>query len=106
MMSADTIVPSTYGQPRRGDPSPDIGVLTSAPGWEVRRSPTTAEWHHRSKRDGRRIGSTPIRPGVIAAMLWSGDLLVDHSRGTEAAMCARGHRRIATVTRDGDLLSG
>ncbi|MEU4673419.1 hypothetical protein AB0F91_37065 [Amycolatopsis sp. NPDC023774] len=110
-MSADNIARTTHGQPGRDDLSPDAGLLTTAPGWEVRRSPTTgewstAEWYDRSVRSGWRIGLTPIRPGVVAAMLWSGDILVDHARGTEAATYARAHRWIGDVTGYGGVLPG
>ncbi|MBB2937747.1 hypothetical protein FHX82_004823 [Amycolatopsis bartoniae] len=46
------------------------------------------------RHDGQewRIGLTPARGDITALILWSGDKVVDHVRGTEAAMCARAQR--------------
>ncbi|MFT7836892.1 hypothetical protein Q5530_12150 [Saccharothrix sp. BKS2] len=35
---------------------------------------------------------TPIGPDVVAVLLWRGEDVVDHARGTEAQMCAQAHR--------------
>ncbi|MET7991904.1 hypothetical protein ABZU76_13420 [Amycolatopsis sp. NPDC005232] len=52
-----------------------------------------------------RIGLTPVRADVVAAMLWTGDRLVHHARGTEAAMCAIARRWISIAAENGNLAS-
>ncbi|QYN25742.1 hypothetical protein K1T34_02620 [Amycolatopsis sp. DSM 110486] len=77
----------------------------SEPGWDVDGSPTTAEWHGDLARGDWRIGLTPVRAEVVAAMLWTGDRLVHHARGTEAAMCAIARHWISIVAENGNLAS-
>lgn len=52
----------------------------------------TAETAVRSGGHEWRIGLTPARGDITALILWSGDKVVDHVRGTESAMCARAQR--------------
>ncbi|MEV4598354.1 hypothetical protein AB0K15_13180 [Amycolatopsis sp. NPDC049253] len=61
--------------------------------WNIIRHQTsgqwvTAEWQAERRGALWRIGLTPVRPGIVAAMLWSGDRLVDHARGAQPAMWA------------------
>nr|WP_284748332.1 hypothetical protein [Amycolatopsis sp. RTGN1] len=53
--------------------------------------------HRRAERQRRLIGLTPIRPGVVALMLWSGGEVVEHLRTTEAEACATAHRWISKL---------
>jgi hypothetical protein len=45
-----------------------------------------------------RIGLTPVSDGVVALVLWRGEVVVDHLRGPEAEMCARAHAWATTVS--------
>lgn len=72
--------------------------------WLVKRT-TTGVWTTAEcpvTVGGRRwvVGLTPTRRGLTALILWSGDEVVSHARGTEAQMCAAAHRLI------GDLHAG
>ncbi|MEV8443256.1 hypothetical protein AB0425_38265 [Actinosynnema sp. NPDC051121] len=72
--------------------------------WSVRRTPdgrwTIAE--HVLHTGGRRwtAGLTPTGGGMTALVLWSGDEVAGHARGSEAQMCALAHRWVR------DLLAG
>ncbi|MFI5612589.1 hypothetical protein [Amycolatopsis sp. NPDC051903] len=67
-----------------------LAELTAGPSWMIERSPTTGQWSTAEWRGGTwQIGLTPVRHGVVAAMLWSSDELVDHVRGGEATVCAK-----------------
>lgn len=70
-----------------------VDRLAADPAWNITRHTTSGHWVTAEWRDGDRwrIGLTPIDDDIVAAMLWSGDQLVDHARGTEAAMCATVH---------------
>lgn len=70
-----------------------IDDLATDPAWEITRNPTNRRWttaERRLERHGRHwvIGLTPIREDVVAAILWADDTVAEHTRGTEAAMCA------------------
>jgi hypothetical protein len=52
----------------------------------------TAEWGFEHSGTTWLIGLTPVTPTTIALILWSGDTVVDHARGTESAMCSTAHR--------------
>ncbi|MEV6823886.1 hypothetical protein [Amycolatopsis sp. NPDC051102] len=78
-------------------PAPrSVAELTADPAWTVTRTGTTGQWLTAERvveRNGhhRLIGLTPIRPGTVALMLWSGGEVVEHVRGTEAEVCATAH---------------
>lgn len=74
-----------------------VAELAADPAWTVTRAATTGQWltAERVLEDGARrqvIGLTPIRPGRVALMLWSGGEVVEHLRGSEAEACAQAHR--------------
>ncbi|MEV5714771.1 hypothetical protein AB0L41_12800 [Amycolatopsis mediterranei] len=74
-----------------------VAELAADPAWTVTRTGTTGQWLTAERvveRNGHRrlIGLTPIRPGRVALMLWSGGEVVEHVRGTEAEVCATAHR--------------
>ncbi|MET8852746.1 hypothetical protein [Amycolatopsis sp. NPDC004625] len=74
-----------------------VAELAADPAWTVTRTGTTGQWLTAERvveRNGhpRLIGLTPIRPGTVALMLWSGGEVVEHVRGTEADICATAHR--------------
>ncbi|SFW73054.1 hypothetical protein [Amycolatopsis australiensis] len=74
-----------------------VAELAEDPAWTVTRTGTTGQWltaERGVERGGHRclIALTPIRPGVVALMLWSGGEVVEHLRGTEAEVCATAHR--------------
>ena len=74
-----------------------VAELAADPAWEVTRTGTTGQWltaERALERNGHRrlVGLTPIRPGTVALMLWSGGEVVDHFRGSEAEACATAHR--------------
>ncbi|MEV8611670.1 hypothetical protein AB0383_27700 [Amycolatopsis sp. NPDC051373] len=67
-----------------------VAELAAGPAWTVERSATTGQWSTAEWRHGSwQIGLTPVRHGVVAAMLWSQDKLVEHTRGGEATICAK-----------------
>ncbi|KDN22007.1 hypothetical protein [Amycolatopsis rifamycinica] len=77
-----------------------VADLAADPAWTITRTGTTGQWLTAERvveRDGqhRLIGLTPIRPGAVALMVWSGGEVVEHLRGTEAEVCATAHRRTA-----------
>ncbi|HWD02917.1 MAG TPA: hypothetical protein VG674_10750 [Amycolatopsis sp.] len=84
-----------------GRPAPrTLAELTAGPSWTIERSQTTGQWSTAEWRAGAwQIGLTPVRHGVIAAMLWSGDQLVDHIRGGEATVCAKVASWFTTIAR-------
>ncbi|MEU0537361.1 hypothetical protein [Amycolatopsis tolypomycina] len=74
-----------------------VAELATDPAWTVTRTGTTGQWLTAERvveHDGHRrlIGLTPIGPGAVALMLWSGGEVVEHVRGTEAEVCATAHR--------------
>jgi len=74
-----------------------VAELATDPAWTVTRTGTTGQWLTAERvveRNGQRrlIGLTPIRPGTVALMLWSGGEVVEHVRGTEGEVCATAHR--------------
>ncbi|EOD64549.1 hypothetical protein [Amycolatopsis vancoresmycina] len=74
-----------------------VAELAADPAWTVTRTGTTGQWLTAERvvernGDRRLIGLTPIRPGTVALMLWSGGEVVEHVRGTEAEVCATAHR--------------
>ncbi|XVV00549.1 hypothetical protein ACQPW3_24300 [Actinosynnema sp. CA-248983] len=88
-----------------GHPPRSVAELAaSSPEWQVE-TDQRGRWltaQRRVERGARRwlIGLTPVRDGVTALVLWSGDTVAGHARGSEAEMCARAHRWAA------ELLSG
>jgi hypothetical protein len=76
-----------------------VADLAADPAWTVTRTGTTGQWLTAERvveRNGRRrlVGLTPIRPGIVALMLWSGGDVIEHLRGSEAEACATAHRWI------------
>ncbi|MGW5714599.1 hypothetical protein ACWEVP_00410 [Amycolatopsis sp. NPDC003865] len=74
-----------------------VAELTTDPGWTVTRTGTTGQWLTAERiveGNGHRrlIGLTPIRPGVVALMLWADGEVVEHLRTTEAEACGTAHR--------------
>ncbi|MEV0066230.1 MULTISPECIES: hypothetical protein [unclassified Amycolatopsis] len=66
-----------------------VDDLDADPAWSVTRSPTHGQWLTAEWASGRwLVGLTPVDSGVVAAILWSGDDVIGHARGSEAAMCA------------------
>ncbi len=66
--------------------------LAADPDWVVTRTGTTGQWLTAERAldrngDRRLLGLTPIRPGTVALMLWSGGDVVEHFRGSEAEAC-------------------
>ncbi|GAA0232615.1 hypothetical protein GCM10010492_34220 [Saccharothrix mutabilis subsp. mutabilis] len=61
--------------------------------------------HRRTPRGPRRaaLGDRvdPVRDGVAALVLWSGDVVAGHARGSEADMCLRAHRWVTELLGDG-----
>lgn len=79
-----------------------LAELTAGPSWTVERSRTTGQWSTAEWRGGSwLIGLTPVRHGVVAAMLWSEDRLVDHIRGGEGTVCAKVLSWFVTIAREG-----
>ncbi|WP_290061904.1 hypothetical protein [Amycolatopsis solani] len=77
-----------------------VADLAADPDWVVTRTATTGQWltaERTLERDGhhRLLGLTPIRPGIVALMLWSGGDVVQHFRGDEATACATALRWVA-----------
>ena len=75
------------------EPPRSVAELAADPDWVVTRTGTTGQWLTAERvleRDGRRrlLGLTPIRPGTVALMLWSGGDVVEHFRGSEAEACS------------------
>ncbi len=69
-----------------------VDELTYDPQWRITRSSrsrhwVTAEYRAADPEDPWVIGLTPITHDVVAAILWKGDVVNEHKRGTEAAMC-------------------
>lgn len=94
-------------------PRPDPGgvprsvgeLAASSPSWRVRWTPHR-QWITAERVvtvSGRQwtIGLTPTRAGMTALVLWSGDEVVDHLRGTEAQMCAQAHRWAESLLQGG-----
>ncbi|MEJ2853116.1 MULTISPECIES: hypothetical protein [unclassified Saccharothrix] len=76
-------------------------LAASSPAWQVE-TDQRGRWLTAERRivhDGRRwlIGLTPVRDGVVALVLWSGDVVAGHARGSEADMCARADRWVADL---------
>ncbi|MEV4150979.1 hypothetical protein AB0J40_45510 [Amycolatopsis sp. NPDC049691] len=74
-----------------------VNELGTDPAWTITRTGTTGQWLTAERvveQNGHRrlIGLTPIRPGVVALMLWSDGEVVEHVRTTEAEACAQAHR--------------
>ena len=74
-----------------------VADLAADPTWTVTRTGTTGQWLTAERvveQNGHRrlIGLTPIRPYVVALMLWSDGEVVEHLRSTETEACARAHR--------------
>ncbi|MEQ0565213.1 hypothetical protein ABJI51_39570 [Amycolatopsis sp. NEAU-NG30] len=71
-----------------------VTELAADPAWTVTRARASGQWltAERVLGHGRLIGLTPIHPGAVALMLWSGGEVVEHLRTTEAEACATAHR--------------
>ncbi|CAL9410713.1 hypothetical protein SUDANB95_01642 [Actinosynnema sp. ALI-1.44] len=91
-----------------GRPPRSVAELAaSAPEWVVE-TDQRGRWltaERRVVRGGRRwvIGLTPVRDGVTALVLWSGDVVAGHARGSEADMCLRAHRWFTELLGEGLL---
>lgn len=78
--------------------------LTSEPAWHV--SVRTAGRWVAAERTlavrGQRwvLGLTPVKPEVIALIVWRDGDVVAHARGTESAMCAAAHDWAQTILTD------
>ena len=79
-----------------------VAALAATPGWTVtaggkgrwttaERPLTTPSGQHWT------VGLTPTAAGRIALMLWSGDEIVAHHRGTESEMCVLATRWVANL---------
>ncbi|MFK0249140.1 hypothetical protein ACIQUM_30960 [Amycolatopsis azurea] len=74
-----------------------VAELAVDPGWKVTRAGTTGHWLTAERvieREGGNwlIGLTPVRPGVVALILWFDGEVVENLRDTEAETCATAYR--------------
>ncbi|MFB9688803.1 hypothetical protein [Amycolatopsis plumensis] len=79
-----------------------VAELAADPGWVVTTTETTGQWLTAERvveRNGQRrlIGLTPVQPGTVALMLWSGSDVVGHRRGPEADACATAYRWVTEL---------
>ncbi len=83
-----------------------MAELAADPAWVVTTTETTGQWLTAERvveRNGQRrlIGLTPVQPGTVALMLWSGGEVVEHRRGSEAEACATACRWVAEFLSEG-----
>ncbi|MEV6235474.1 hypothetical protein [Lentzea sp. NPDC051838] len=80
-------------------------LVATSTEWTVQHGTEYGRWLTAERvieRDGRkwRLGLTPVGAAVVALLVWLGDdELVEHTRGTEAQMCALAHRKAAELAR-------
>ncbi|GAB3727628.1 hypothetical protein GCM10027598_47530 [Amycolatopsis oliviviridis] len=79
-----------------------VDELAFDPQWRITRSSrsrrwVTAEYRATDPEDPWVIGLTPIAHDLVAAILWKGDIVTEHERGSETAMCELARRWIARL---------